>query len=139
VTLRKRPDWRARLSAYIAATWAQPFGYGRQDCALFAAGAIEAMTGTDPAAGFRGRYATRDEGMMLLFTEDGAMGPIDLARRILTAVPPAFAQAGDIAVVDAEEGRALGVVAGPHVYLAGVGGLVTVPLAKARAAFRVPE
>lgn len=49
-------DWEARLAAYIDS--APAFAWGRNDCGLFAAGAVEAMTGVDHGAPFRGRYRT---------------------------------------------------------------------------------
>lgn len=51
-------DWHARLAAYVFDAGRTPFAYGSHDCALFAAGAVEAMTGTDLAAGWRGIYRT---------------------------------------------------------------------------------
>ena len=44
-------DWRTRLAAYLAAGRAKPFAYGEHDCARFAAGAVEAVTGDNPGAG----------------------------------------------------------------------------------------
>ncbi len=58
MTTTRIPGWRGRLVAYLARTRGQPFVWGQLDCGLFSAGAIEAMTGVDPAAALRGRYAT---------------------------------------------------------------------------------
>jgi len=49
-------DWENRLSTYLESVWGMAFCYGRHDCALFAAGAVMAMTGTDFAAEYRGKY-----------------------------------------------------------------------------------
>jgi hypothetical protein len=136
--MTKLSDWQARLNAYLARVWFRPFAYGAHDCALFAAGAVEAMTGVDPAAAYRGRYATQADGMALLLVEGGAMSPIAHARMLFDQVEPAFAQTGDLAAVETPEGRALGVVRGAVVYLAGRDGLVTLPVTRARHAFRVP-
>ncbi len=51
----RHADWPARLAAYIEAHRSAPFAWGVHDCVLFASGAIAAITGTDPAASFRGR------------------------------------------------------------------------------------
>ena len=48
----RTPYWRSALAAYIAETMRKPFAWGLHDCALFAAGAVEAMTGNDPAADY---------------------------------------------------------------------------------------
>lgn len=50
--------WEAGLSAYITSVRDRTFAYGEWDCGLFAAGAVVAMTGEDPAAPFRGQYST---------------------------------------------------------------------------------
>lgn len=54
----RRDDWRARLSAFIADRRDDPFAWGSRDCCLFAADAVEAMTGADFAVRFRG-YSTK--------------------------------------------------------------------------------
>ena len=54
------PFWRTReLPAFIAARLAQPFAWGLNDCCLLAADAVEAITGVDIAAEFRGRYRSQ--------------------------------------------------------------------------------
>lgn len=52
----RKEDWPARLAAAIAAQAAAPFAWGRRDCMLAVADVILAMTGVDPAAGWRGSY-----------------------------------------------------------------------------------
>jgi len=51
------PDWEERLSDYIRANMDRPFEYGQHDCILFSCGAVEAVTGQDPASEDRGAYA----------------------------------------------------------------------------------
>ena len=63
--MQRLPDWRARLGAHIAAHRTRPFAYGAHDCATFAAGAVQAVTGSDPAAGLTG-YTTRAGGLRRL-------------------------------------------------------------------------
>lgn len=46
------------LSDFIAKTHAEPFAWGRNDCALWCASAVEHETGIDPAADLRGTYET---------------------------------------------------------------------------------
>lgn len=52
------PDWPQKLDEAIAAARTRPFAYGglngAQDCALFAADCVQAMTGIDYAAELRG-------------------------------------------------------------------------------------
>jgi len=42
------PDWPARLDAYLRSRRDLPFAWGTNDCGMFAAGAVEAMTGVLP-------------------------------------------------------------------------------------------
>lgn len=100
--LRRLPDWECRLAAYVAAARnaAEAGGADGRLCALVAAGAVEAMTGTNPALRFRGRYArvARD-----------LEGTIE---RLFAEVPPALAQRGDVALMMGEGGPALGICFG---------------------------
>lgn len=54
----RKSTWEADLNAYLAAKRSEPFVWGSNDCALFIAGAVEAMTGVDPAQQYRGQYKT---------------------------------------------------------------------------------
>lgn len=53
----RRADWQLRLSAFVRSRAGMPFEWGRNDCCLFTVDAVQAVTGTDHAAGFRG-YTT---------------------------------------------------------------------------------
>ncbi|MGQ0563659.1 MAG: DUF6950 family protein [Gemmobacter sp.] len=131
-------DWRGRLAAHLADSARLPFAWGRHDCALFAAGCLAAMTGSDPGAPCRGRYRTFRGGRRVL----GAAGFADhfaLASARLAEVPPAFAQAGDLAHVPGGDGPVMGVVQGHRIYVLRPEGLATVDLLAATRAWRVPS
>ena len=131
------PDWRPRLVAYLTTVAGKPFGYGTHDCALFAAGAVEAMTGNDWAADYRGRYSTLKEGLKLL--DQGALRDhVALLDARLESIPPAFAAVGDIAVIGEDGTRALGIFEGESILVLRETGLGHVPRADAVAAYRVP-
>lgn len=49
-------SWEKNLNAYLKTVG--PFEWGKNDCCLFAANAVEAMTGVDPAKKYRG-YKTK--------------------------------------------------------------------------------
>ncbi len=132
-------DWRMKLAEYLHVVASRHFSWGEHDCALFAAGAIKAMTGHDFAAEFRGRYATSIGGLRIL-RKAGFADHAELAASIFEEVAPAFAHVGDIAVIDTDQGAALGIIQGSRVYVlrpdeAGIG---TVDLLTASRAFRVP-
>ncbi|MBM6576338.1 hypothetical protein KCP91_08130 [Microvirga sp. SRT01] len=93
--MHRKPDWEARLAAYLDPLRLRAFAWGRHDCCTFAAGAVEAMTGVDPMPEFRGHYTT-------------ARGSVRALRRIgrgtlaatldakFESVEPSLAQRGDI-------------------------------------------
>lgn len=108
------PDWRARLEAYFRQVGREPFAWGRHDCALFLAGAVEAMTGEDYAAPFRGRYKT-PLGAQRVLRKEGFESLAAVASAHLKEIPPAAARVGDGALVRVEGIEALGVVQGPRV------------------------
>lgn len=57
--MNRKPTWENDLADFIADRLNMPFEWGNHDCALFAADAVEAMTGIDPASDFRGNYTTQ--------------------------------------------------------------------------------
>ena len=94
--VERLPDWEPRLVTLLEGAAARPFVLGEWDCALFAAACIEAVTGIDGGATFRGRYKTaigyqrvlRRAGFADLFTPFDAL----LGER----VSPLFCGRGDI-------------------------------------------
>lgn len=133
----RRPDWRTRLVSYLAQAARQPFRPGLHDCALFAAGAVEAITGADYAAPYRGRYSTERGGIRIL-RRDGSRDHIALAAAHLRQrAPGERAQPGDLAVIPTDRGPALGVVQGPMVYALGPAGMGLTPLDAAAMVYEV--
>lgn len=136
--IRKTPGWQARLVAYLAATARAEFSLGLMDCALHGASALEAMTGVDLAAPYRGRYTTFRGGLRVL-RKDGYADHIALATAHLrTREAGQTARPGDLAVVETDEGPALGVVQGQSIYLRAPSGLALLPVAQATTVFEVP-
>lgn len=119
-------DWPERLAALFAAREAQPFEWGRFDCCLFAADAVLAVTGHDPAADLRGTYATAAEASRVLASFGGVAGvAIARAGRV---VPVALAQPGDVGLSHHDAERpALAVWGGSAWHAAGAVGVVVVP------------
>lgn len=132
----RHANWTAPLIEYLAAAARKPFKPGHHDCALFAAGAVAAMTGTDFAAQWRGRYTTLRGGLRVI-RRDGYRDQLDFVARHFAEVPMALAQVGDLAVVPSDQGPALGVVQGASIYVLGPQGLSLVRLTDAIRAYRV--
>jgi hypothetical protein len=117
-------DWDARLAEYLALMQVAPFIWGRTDCAMFAAGAVLAMTGYDPAAEFRGHYGTAIGAAKSL----KRYGTGDLAGTYaskLPARPIGYAGRGDLVMHDGAVGVCIGADA-LFMPLEGIG-LVRVP------------
>lgn len=135
--IARLPDWRPRLTAYLADSARDGFRYGSNDCALFSAGAVRAMTGHDPAAGWRGTYTTLEGGLKRLM-KAGFNDHVALVSSLFQEVAPAFAQVGDIALVDAPNGPALGIVAGETIACLAPQGLGHLPREAAVRTWTVP-
>lgn len=143
----RKHDWRVALENYLLSVWREPFQWGRHDCALFAAGAVKAMTGEDPAADYRGRYTTLRGGLRLL-KKNGFANHAELAEATFEEIRDpeghpwvAAAQVGDIAAIKVDDDGlyALGIVQGSRIYVLrpGEAGIGTVDLLDAERAFRV--
>ena len=131
------PDWKSRLIDHVGACAQLLFEYGTHDCALFAAGCVEAMTGVDHAAKWRGKYTTLKGGLTAL-KRAGFADHLAFAAAHFEEIAPAFAAPGDLAVLDGPEGAVLGVVQGEGVYVLSAERLGMLPLTHARSAYRVP-
>ncbi|MEM7751806.1 MAG: hypothetical protein AAF230_00235 [Pseudomonadota bacterium] len=134
--LTRLSDWRLRLVAYLELCARAPFEEGQHDCALFLAGGVEAMTGVDYAAEFRGAYSTTKAGIKLLRAR-GFRNHVALAQHHLPEKPIAFANEGDGAVVPTDGIDALGIVQGALIYVLGEGGLGARPLTDAKLVLKV--
>ena len=126
-------DRLSLLIAYAAEAGARPFRPGHHDCALFAAGWVKLATGQDLARGWRSTYRSLRRGQQLL-EEAGFADHIALAAAHLPEIPPAFAQVGDVAVL---ETQAFGIVTGEMIYCLKPQGLGLVPRSAMRRAFQV--
>ena len=117
------PDWENRLSETIAQWQDRPFRWDR-DCARWMAAFVIAQTGEDPLADLRGQYSTKREALKLLAEKPMA----ERLDAVFPRVHPAFAQRGDIALV---QESCLGCVLGEDaLFFFAEGGMTTVPRAQ---------
>lgn len=139
-------DWPTRLHAAIEARRSMPFTWGKNDCCMFAADLVKAMTGGDIAAKWRGAYSDAVGAALAIKRGGGIAGLVEsvsaeFGLRELPSV--AYAQRGDLVEIDIEHtagdaaGPALGVCVGAQVAAAGEKGVVFVPTLKCRKAWRV--
>lgn len=135
--LTRLPDWQPRLHAWLRRVRTCPIRPGHHDCCLFGAGAIEAQTGIDIAAPWRGRYTTFAGGRRIL----RRAGHADHVALIAATLPEAHVSTaldGDIAIVPTEDGDAVAVVQGAVVYVMALDGRIGMaPMAPVQRLFKV--
>lgn len=128
----RNDDWEACLNAYVEAVAGDDYAYGVHDCGLFCAGAVEAMTGVDHAAAFRGAYDDAVSAAKVLRAK-GKGTLIATVASLFDEKPPAFAQRGDIVW----NGEAIGICFGPVALFVSDGGLTRVARAEWERTFSV--
>lgn len=131
----KYEDWPQRLNNLILARHAQPFAWGANDCCIFAADVVYALTGVDHAAELRGRYRSAAGAARVLRERGGVQGIATAA--LGDPISPLMAQRGDVVMVPSEHGEALAVCIGATCVVPGPRGLATVRMSAALAAWRV--
>lgn len=122
--LTRRPDWQQQLHAYVKAAQRRRFTWGVWDCAWFAAGAVEAVTGTDLIADYRGSYRTPHGARRALMERGHKSLPEAVSAALGDALPALKAQEGDIVET---AGPALGVCTGMYVAALSIDGLQMLP------------
>lgn len=118
----RRPDWELRLWAYLAVADARgAIDFRTWDCARFAAGAIEAVTGTCVAVEMFKRYRAAPGAARLLAAGGGLQALV--CTTLGAPVSALAARRGDVALIGRDGDAALGVVLGAQVaVLAPAGG-----------------
>lgn len=130
---RRLPDADTRLQAYLLSCLGAVFGWGRHDCALFAAGAVAAQLGVDPAEPLRYRYDTAWEATALL-RQAGGINSLVTSVLGQPLAAPMLARIGDIGLTDA---GSLAVCTGEHWSLPTRHGMGQLPLRNGCTAWRV--
>lgn len=115
--------WQSALMEFVESRAATPFKWGEQDCALFAADAVLAMTGADFAAEFRGKYKTQTGAARALakVAKGGLEACLDAK---LEPVDTPFVQRGDVVLFAGDMGPTLGIYFNGGVFSAGPEGSV---------------
>ncbi len=94
----KIEHWERSLFTYLEAAETRPFLWGSFDCCLFAAGAVQAVTGVDVMAQFPQKYSTEEEARIHLEAFGGVGGLFDAALIPLGAkrIGTLYAKRGDL-------------------------------------------
>jgi len=147
MTLKRQKHWETRaFHEFLLARARTGFRWGVNDCALFAADGIRAVTGVDIASDFRGKYADWTSALALIESLTGGSTVADAAVYCATKhglkewadkngkPQPLFARRGDLVVFIAPTGDLVaGLVhlSGRHIVAVGEGGLYRFPISKA--------
>lgn len=131
----RRADWPLHLEHFIACRTAAPFVWGKNDCAIFAADAVQAITGQDPApAGLR-HHTTARQAYRAIARHGGLEGIATASMGEPITVQQATV--GDVLLVKAGKRDALAICNGTSALMPSAHGLVSVGLKSARMAWRV--
>jgi hypothetical protein len=133
--LKRKPGWQERLTALVAEREHLPFAPGVNDCVLFAADCVLAVTGVDLVPeGVRGAYSD-EKGMLRMQQQVGPLRDL-AAERLGAVVSPLLAQVGDVAAVAFNGREALAVCLGQFFLAPGAVGLVQIPRTEALVVWR---
>ena len=128
-------NWPSRFAALVDSARLQPFEWGVHDCCLWAANAVLALTGADPAAAWRGRYSSA-AGAMRFLEELGGLDGAGVCTGVQIA--PALVMVGDVGRVTWPCGtESLAVCSGHDWMVAGECGLLRLSLDAASKAWGV--
>lgn len=138
------------LNHFLLSRAFTPFAWGAHDCALFAADGVEAMTGVDIAAEFRGKYSSEDGAVEVIREVCGLSAGVtptvaDAAAHcaelhgLVELEHPLKAQRGDLVVLEESDRMIAGLVhlSGRHIVAAGERGLKRLPISLVHRAWRV--
>jgi hypothetical protein len=144
--LQRTQHWATReLHQFILSHKGTPFQWGSHDCSLFAANAIQAMTGVDIADDFRGKYTDQASAFAIIKSVTGGTTVADAAAHCaakhgLVEWPnPKYAQRGDLVVIQDNGQLIAGIVHlnGRHAISVGDKGLKVLPMSQATQAWKV--
>lgn len=138
----------AHLHDFLAERQDVPFAWGLNDCAIFAADAILAMTGTDIAEDFRGRYTSEVGALRAIKKITGGSTIADAAgycankHGLVEHKYPLMAKRGDLVLIKNRDGNEIaGIVSldGRHVVSPGDNGLVKFSIMKVTRAWSLGD
>lgn len=111
----KKANWVKKLMKVIKDRRTSKFKWGEFDCVLFACDCVKAMTANDPAKEFRNNYSTKKEALQEIknYGEnlEEAVNTICNEKEYFSVIDNVnFAHRGDLALVETDNGDALGII-----------------------------
>lgn len=125
MSLARFENWPQRLAAALESRRATAFAWGRNDCAIFAADMVKAITGKDFAAGFRGTYRSKRKALAML-EANGWASLEALGDHFLPRATERL-QRGDVVLYDGRFGPFLGIYWAGQIYGPGAAGVTAWP------------
>jgi len=132
----RHEDWVDRLFAAIEQVSTETFAYGKNDCCLFSARVVDAMSGSDYAKRLAEMY--HDEKTALAYIN--SHGSIQEAVKDWLGEPCvslAYTQRGDVVLFNNEGRETLGISVGDRIVTVGETGIAHVPMAQAICSWKV--
>lgn len=120
----RRHDWASSMHAAMADHQGRQFAWGINDCCLFVARTVDAMTGSTLAQQLAAAYSDEASALALIASHGG------LAEAVSAFLGPPVAERatrGDVALIEGGEGLAVGICIGSTVVAMGKTGLMSVP------------
>ncbi len=108
--LKRSAGWELRLSQFLKDLESTPFQWGENDCALMSANGVQAVTGVDVAAEFRGQYSTKSQAAAIIAQHGDLEGLITYCMGFGPDENWRTAARGDVVVVDTQGQMAAGIV-----------------------------
>ena len=122
----RQSAWPEIMAECIEAASCRPFVWGADDCCLFAADVVLAMTGEDYAAEFRGKYSTARGALSAL----KKYGKGDIEKTLDSKFDRrGFPMRGDVVMAVIDGQQALGICVGTQAAFKGPDGVSFLPLA----------
>ena len=114
--LTRKPDWQTLLEQFLRDHQYRPFRYGVWDCCLFVCDAILEMTGTDPAAAFRGKYSSRKQALTAIYEQTGRKSIESIVEQVtddlqMPEIRTNRAARGDVVLIERPRELSIGLVA----------------------------
>ncbi len=137
MALQRKEHWQTRdFHAFLLERVHTSFSWGINDCCLFAADAILAITGTDIANDFRGKYYDQESAFALIKSVTGGETVADAAAHcaakygLIEHQHPFMAKRGDLVVIQNGQNLIAGVVHlnGRHAVSVTESGIVRLPI-----------
>lgn len=135
----RQQGWESRLNDHLEKSRKKPFEWGGNDCVLFSADVIQAMTGADPIPELRGKWTSKATARRVLKKHGGLEATAEKVANEngWRRVPNMLAQRGDLLLMQGKNGPLLAICVGASAIAPGESGMVTLPVGQAIKAWHI--